>query len=117
MKNFEILLKIVDELNKKSSHGGGQMIITVNPQHNNFHTVREELGDKWYQDQGQEYIDKCIESNRIIEIQLYPTTQVGSYNVFSDDIEDAAYLMIEALKNDDEEVRKIVGDVLNEKLK
>jgi hypothetical protein len=115
MKNFENLLKIVDLLSQKSVYGGGQMIITINPQHDNHYTVEEELEDKWYEDQGQEYKDRCIKRNRIIDIQLYPTTQVGFYNCFSDDIEDAASLMIEALKGDTQEVRDIVESALKEK--
>lgn len=96
------LLLVVDKL-KDLHEYGGNLYIEVNPHVGRYESIEKhlEIEDKennaYSNIDDETLIERCKENNKLITIQLYPTSPVGSYTVFGVDIDDTAKQMLETL--------------------
>lgn len=75
--------------------------ITVNDHRNYYETVKEKFNeepDAGFRDEiDDDVFNKMVETDTVIEIQLYPDTPVGFYRVYHYDIEKAIDLALSVL--------------------
>lgn len=81
----DILSKITSLVNCKLS-------ININEHRNYYETAKQAIAELSISDKldfvgGQETIDKCIELDTIIRIDVYPSTPVGSYVLYHYDLD------------------------------
>lgn len=81
-----------DKLEKIKSLTKCGIHLTINQHRNYYETAKESINLMQLEDKldfvgGQETIDKCIELDTIICLQIYPNTPVGSFVLYHYDLD------------------------------
>ena len=78
---MEKLKKLIDECK-------GSVCLVVNPHKNFYESVEEYLKDReTLEDTEKQIVDEMIKRDLIIDLQFFPDTPIGSYNIYHYDLD------------------------------